>query len=211
MTEGSGGTAAALLERAFKHRPLSEALFLSLRDDPFYAMLEARAMAPNGSREAMLRYYDYSLLEAEDFGKLLAVETAGAAAWSVPLSPDHAAQKAESKRRALVAAMGQASWEAWHAMGQGMAQNSADVTDPSDWYLSILGLHPDRQGAGLGARLVAPVLEEADAAGVATFLETFTPRNESFYGRLGFRPAGRFREELTGSDYCLMRREPPGP
>lgn len=210
MTQDFGGDPAALLERAAKHRPLSEALFLALRDDPFYAKLEQHAVAPDGPRAAMLRYYDYSLFEAAEYGRLLAVGTMGAAAWALPLSPERAAQKSRAKRQTLDAAMGPASRQAWETMGAGMSRNSANVTDPSDWYLSILGLHPDRQGGGLGPRLVLPVLEEADSAGVATYLETFTPRNESFYGRLGFRPAGRFLEEITGSEYCLMRREPFG-
>ncbi|HEY6608142.1 MAG TPA: GNAT family N-acetyltransferase [Candidatus Limnocylindria bacterium] len=61
------------------------------------------------------------------------------------------------------------------------------------YYLSALGVDPDRQGEGIGTALMAPVLERADAAGVEAYLETATARNVLLYERAGFGVV----EELT--------------
>ena len=47
--------------------------------------------------------------------------------------------------------------------------------------LSIIGILPEFQGQGFGGGLVGPVLNRADQSGVPTYLETFTPRNITFY------------------------------
>ena len=76
------------------------------------------------------------------------------------------------------------------------------------FYLSALGVEPDRQGSGLGTALVQPILERADQGRVAAYLETATARNVLLYERLGFAVV----EEMTlpGTDVhgWLMRRSP---
>ena len=61
-----------------------------------------------------------------------------------------------------------------------------------------------------GEGLVTSVLEQTDALHLATWLETFTPRNERFYQRLGYRVVGSFFEPTTESAYSLMIRPPGG-
>lgn len=58
---------------------------------------------------------------------------------------------------------------------------------PGDhYYLSALGVDPDRQGEGIGSALLGPVLAEADARGLPCYLETATGRNVLLYERHGF-------------------------
>jgi GNAT superfamily N-acetyltransferase len=54
------------------------------------------------------------------------------------------------------------------------------------WYLAFVGVEPNRQGQGVGAQLLAPVLQRADADGVVCYLETPFPASHAFYRRLGF-------------------------
>jgi GNAT superfamily N-acetyltransferase len=54
------------------------------------------------------------------------------------------------------------------------------------WYLAFVGVDPKRQGKGIGARLLAPVLELADAKKELCYLETPFPQTHAFYRRLGF-------------------------
>ncbi|MDW4497387.1 GNAT family N-acetyltransferase [Sulfitobacter sp. D35] len=187
---------------------MERALYEALRGDAFYASLEAAAEDPARAHEAMLDYYTLSLDEARGFGRLVTLPPpdAGAALWFPPLADDRARAKAEAKRRALAKAMGDAPLRLYDAINASMARTTSTVTEPTDWYLSILGVDPAQQGRGLGAGLLRPVLEETDRAGVATYLETFTPRNEPFYERLGYRCAGRFDEAVTGASYAVMRR-----
>lgn len=203
--------AASLLAQARRYRPWSEALYPALAGDAFYATLEARVADAARARAAMLAYYDLSALEAATHGIVIAPEVApiGLSIWSLPLPPERAAQKARDKEAAIRAAMGDACLQAYRDINAFMAGASAPLTTPDDWYLSILAVTPGGQGRGRGASLVDPVLRRADDAGAATYLETFTPRNVTFYERLGFRTVGRFSEPTTGADYQIMRR-PPG-
>ncbi|MFC3613116.1 GNAT family N-acetyltransferase [Lutimaribacter marinistellae] len=197
-----------LAERARRFAASSPALHAALAEDPFYATLEALADHPEGRRAAMLSYYEYSMLEAERFGLLCLTDTpgAGAAVWSLPLDDDTASQKKRDKAAMLRACIGKASCAAYDAINVNMAKGTLPLVDPSDWYLSILGLDPSVQGQGKGSALLAPVLARADAAGVGCYLETFTPRNMRFYQRLGFVAVGTFHEPVTDAEYHVMRR-----
>ena len=59
------------------------------------------------------------------------------------------------------------------------------------WYLAWLAVRADRQGAGLGSRLLAPCLEIVDAGHLPTYLETPNPRSVPLYERHGFEVTGR--------------------
>jgi len=74
-------------------------------------------------------------------------------------------------------------------------------------YLAVLGVEPDRQGQGLGSRLLAPGLERCDREHVGAYLETAKERNVAFYERHGFRVT----EEVPlpgGPPVWLMWRDP---
>lgn len=77
------------------------------------------------------------------------------------------------------------------------------------YYLSVLGVEPERQGEGVGTALLRPALVAADERRLPAYLETATARNVLLYERVGFDVV----EELTlpGTDIhgWLMRRPPP--
>ncbi len=54
------------------------------------------------------------------------------------------------------------------------------------WYLLTLGVDTDRQGKGIGSRLIAPLLERARLAGLPCYLETGTEMDVAFYLKNGF-------------------------
>jgi GNAT superfamily N-acetyltransferase len=58
------------------------------------------------------------------------------------------------------------------------------------YHLQFLGVLPERQGAGIGARLMAPGLERRDREGVPAYLEATSDRNRALYERHGFRAHG---------------------
>jgi ribosomal protein S18 acetylase RimI-like enzyme len=58
-------------------------------------------------------------------------------------------------------------------------------------YLLFIGVAPERQGVGVGTRLLTDRLATLDATGTASYLEASCPRNQKLYERLGFRPIGR--------------------
>ena len=63
------------------------------------------------------------------------------------------------------------------------------------WYLATLGTVPERQGQGVGAALLQPVLDLADRDGMPAYLESSKARNVPFYARFGFEVV----EELSGT------------
>ncbi|MCL4540292.1 MAG: GNAT family N-acetyltransferase, partial [Bacteroidetes bacterium] len=70
------------------------------------------------------------------------------------------------------------------------------------WYIQVLGVHPNHQGKGLGGKLLRPVLQKADEAGVAVYLESSNPKNLDFYRKHGFKVT----EEIIPVDGCPVVR-----
>jgi ribosomal protein S18 acetylase RimI-like enzyme len=75
---------------------------------------------------------------------------------------------------------------------------------PEEIRVVDIALLPDYRGRGVGERLLRPILEEADARGVATVIHVErTNPAMSFYRRLGFAPAGEhgiyFRMERSAA------------
>jgi ribosomal protein S18 acetylase RimI-like enzyme len=80
--------------------------------------------------------------------------------------------------------------------------------EPPHYYLPFIGVAPEWQGRGLGAALLAPVLQRCDHERVAAFLEASTPRNRALYERHGFTVTEEFRLGRTAPLQWRMWREP---
>jgi GNAT superfamily N-acetyltransferase len=76
------------------------------------------------------------------------------------------------------------------------------------YYLSALGVEPDRQGEGIGTALMRPVLERADREQRPCYLETATARNVLLYERAGFAVVDELTLPGTDIHGWLMRRIP---
>ncbi|GAA3068180.1 GNAT family N-acetyltransferase [Pseudonocardia yunnanensis] len=81
-------------------------------------------------------------------------------------------------------------------------------SDRAHLYLPFLGVRPERQGRGLGGRLLADRLARADADGLPAYLEASSPRNAPLYERHGFRPTGDPIHLPDGPSVLPMWREP---
>jgi GNAT superfamily N-acetyltransferase len=164
---------------------------------------------PAAHHRVLAAYFAYSLDEAGRTGRVVLAPdpSLGAAAWLLPRPPDVDATERRSKHEALARLFGPDGCANYERMIAFMGPR-ADAAVPADaWYLSILGVHPSAQGHGLGAALLEPTLAEARAAGVTCWLETFSPRAERFYARLGFTTCARHHEPTIDEDYVIMRRE----
>lgn len=73
-----------------------------------------------------------------------------------------------------------------------MKEFEAKHPPENHWYLMTLGVEPDRQGRGLGGRLISSVLKRAQAEGTTVYLETNKARNVAFYKKHGFRVREHF-------------------
>lgn len=76
------------------------------------------------------------------------------------------------------------------------------------WYLEALGVHPGSQGSGIGTGLMRYVIEITGNA--PCYLETGSPKNVSFYERVGFavmNSAAQLTPE-NGPTHWTMLRQP---
>ncbi|MCW8879363.1 MAG: GNAT family N-acetyltransferase [Kangiellaceae bacterium] len=189
---------------------LANALYLALIEDAFYTTLEASVSEDKEvAKQAMLAYMDYSILESQRFGECFIPNEQhyGVSIWSKPLSNEDQNLTAELKKQFISKNMGNKTYQTYRAIGDFMSVKSSALIAPDSWYLSIIGILPEFQGQGLGPGLVESVLEKTDQLGVATYLETFTPRNKTFYFRLGYQVIDSFIEPVTEAEYWLMSRE----
>jgi len=170
---------AATLARAFAH-------------DPFYSFLAGGAPERNQRMRdgwsGILRFGSANLTETyttDDHG--------GVALW---LPPGHAGPAFLDSLRMMPAVARLAGWGRLRIVTSVIAElekrHRHHMAGPH-FYLSALGVEPQRQGEGIGSALLRPVLDRCDRAGIAAYLETATARNVLLYERLGFDVV----EELT--------------
>jgi GNAT superfamily N-acetyltransferase len=187
------------------------ALVDSLRYDPFYvAITQEFAHSEARRRQALARYFDYSMSEGARMGRLVIWpdESVGAAVWLLPAERRVYDTEAQAKAEFLTEALGTLGAGVYRRIIDFMRPRASAAVGESAWYLSIVGVTPSAQGQGIGRRLIEPTLAEIDAAGVDCYLETFDSRNPRFYQRLGFSDAGSHAEPVTGATYTIMRRSP---
>ncbi len=190
--------------------PSSAGLVAALHGDVFYQTILAAHDGADAKRGALTRYMDWSIAEAERTGRVVLADdpAIGAARWLLPLQPDVEQREHASKHAFLADLCGPVGYDRYRRI-VGFMRAQAERAIPGDaWYLSIVGVDPAVQSRGIGARLLAPTLAEADAAGAVTWLETFTTRGASFYERVGFTLIGWHDEPVTGRAYAVLRRDP---
>jgi ribosomal protein S18 acetylase RimI-like enzyme len=163
------GEATAMLGRAF-------------HDDPAWSWI-----VPDPQRRASLLPWlfrmGFEILEAEAWTTTGAV--IGAARWLPPGPPK---MRVGAMLRAAVATPVRAreATSRFFAYGRAVEALRVSAAPWPHWYLAGIGVEPAEQRRGIGAALLAPGIEAAQAAGVPCALVTNTEANLSFYGRHGF-------------------------
>ena len=75
------------------------------------------------------------------------------------------------------------------------------------FYLAAMATAPERQGAGLGGAVLAPVLARCDADGLLAATDTSNATGVSFYERRGFAVTARY-DEPGGAPVWVLHRPP---
>lgn len=182
----------------------------ALEDDPFYQSIGSAYVGDTTRRRAALtQYFDYSIQEGREIGRCvhLADPKVGVAVWLLPQTREAQARAAQSKHAFLEKTLDVTGCANYYRIVELMHGKAAKIVDSNAWYLSIVAVDPALQGQGLGRKLLEPTIAEADRASATCYLETFSSRNPSFYGRLGFVTRARFIEPTTGAEYALMVRD----
>jgi GNAT superfamily N-acetyltransferase len=133
---------------------------------------------------------------------------AGAALWFPPGTPARGGWDSVQVAASMlpVALAGRGRFPAFARAGAALEEAARDE---DGWYLQALGVTPQQQGRGLGARLLVPVLEAADSHGVTCGLHTSDSANVAFYERFGFEQIDPLHPIVPdGPAYLRMRRLP---
>ncbi|MEF3698552.1 GNAT family N-acetyltransferase [Desulfolutivibrio sp.] len=183
---------------------LALSLASALGDDPFYRSLVADCEDDAGVRLA--RYFEQSIREGHDIGQVRQAGDDGCAVWITSCDLKRILDARENKLAALGRLLGPVGFANYRSMVANMERRLPPLIPESAWYLSIMGVAVARQGQGLGGRLLASTLAEADSHGAMCYLETFNPRSVPFYARQGFAVGAEAVEPLTGAGYQVMVR-----
>ncbi|NXY97791.1 GNAT family N-acetyltransferase [Streptomyces sp. BR123] len=90
----------------------------------------------------------------------------------------------------------------------GRLTGAVHPTSEEHEYLLMIAVAPGRQGEGLGARLMRPVLERCDREGVPAYLEASSERSMRLYERLGWEFTGEAVRLPEGPLMWPMWRKP---
>lgn len=135
--------------------------------------------------------------------------TAGIAVWRPPArdGPEEAKQD-DAKVDRLPELMGYAAFERLSTFFAAIEPFHLEAAPDPHWYLEILGVDPASQGQGIGRALLQPILDRADADGVACYLETANATNVPFYVARGFAVALETIEPGSGLRLWTFIRDP---
>lgn len=188
---------------------LSEVLFNALNTDPYISRLRS-SISLCEENYGIKRYFEYSIEEAIKYGEVLTTEekSSGVAVWCKPLAPNQKDEKKAKKHHFIATLLGDKALSFYRGVISNLASNSRKAIAHESWELSLLGVSPDRQGKGVGSRLLKPFLKRMDERNIPTYLESFIPENIPFYERLGFTVDAKIFEPTVGSYYYLMKRDP---
>ena len=80
--------------------------------------------------------------------------------------------------------------------------------DTPHWFLFVIGVHPSRQGQGIGSALIRHMTQRLDRDGMPSYLQSSKERNVPVYGRHGFQVLEKMRIGSNGPYIWRMWREP---
>lgn len=163
---------------------LGEVLARAFHDDPVHEWLVPDAVARGERLPAVFTAFaDVYLSHDETY---VAGDGAGAALWAPAGSPPVPADRAEALGGALAAALGDDAERA------AQLDEMLDEHHPEQpcFYLQFMGVVPERQGCGLGSRMLEAVLQRCDATGTPAYLEATSVDNRRLYERHGFQTVG---------------------
>ncbi len=187
----------------------AKALTDAFMDDPMYQAIfpipERRAKALRDVWNGLLKY-------SHKYGEVFTTpEVAGAACW---LSPGNTTvtfigqmRTGFALYRAVLKLSSQERTNFIQAMDFSDIEHKRLVQGPH-WYLWALGVSPDRQGNGIGSKLLEPLLAQTDNERIPCYLEAVTEPNVAFYEKRGFVVIWDGDTPIQGVHVWMMLRNP---
>src|SRR5215213_4782611 len=168
---------------------ITETISLAFHDDPTWSWA-----FPNEARrqEQYAVWWRFLIEAAMRFDEPAVFVTKGVEGAAIWLPPGESELSAEDERRvpAIVSGLVGDDSDGFMELLEGF--ETVQPADPPHYYLSLLGVHDDHRGHGIGMALLEENLARFDREGVPTYLESSNPANDHRYERLGYRKVGDF-------------------
>ncbi len=94
------------------------------------------------------------------------------------------------------------SWSCWSGF------EKVQPADPPHYYLSLLGVHDDHRGKGIGMGLLRENIARFDREGTPTYLESSNAINNPRYEGLGYGKVGEFKTPDDSATITAYWRDP---
>jgi len=186
---------------------LAEVLARAFANDPaisfFVKPADRRHERMFAGMEAMLRYGSAHLSDTYTTADL-----AGAAIWTPPGYSGLTLREWPGMLRQSLFMCGWRGLAAIMSMHRLLEERLKRHVPEQNYYLSVLGVDPARQGQGIGSALMQPILERCDLERVPASLATNLERNVGLYERHGFRVVDELPIPGTTIPTWIMRRDP---
>ena len=131
--------------------------------------------------EVLHAYFRILIAHALDIGVVYLADRFATAVW-VPWTSTAAPPEPDNYDARLAAATG-AYVDRFRALDTVLAEHHPTG---AHHHLEFLAVHPERQGQGLGGRLLAVHHRVLDRAGIPAYLEAADPRSRGLYARTGY-------------------------
>ena len=184
------------------------AVRLERREIPAAARLLARAFAADPvigwhlspglrRRVGYPAFFAWGLYELEPHGDLYAIHLGDALAAVSAWVPPGSVARPGPRARAAAGIVRLLYPHRARTLFAGFAGMARFHPPRPHWYLAFVGVDPRLQGTGLGAEVLRPVLDRADADGALCYLETPFRQTHGFYRRLGFELTRELQPDET--------------
>jgi ribosomal protein S18 acetylase RimI-like enzyme len=184
---------------------ITETISLAFHDDPTWSW----AFPDDARRQAQYAIWWRFLIEgALRFDEPAVFVTNGVEAAAVWLPPGQGELSAEDEERVpgmLRDLVGDRTDDFLELLDRFEAVQPAD---PPHYYLSLLGVHDQHRGRGIGMDLLRDNIARFDREGVPTYLESSNAANNHRYEALGYRKIGEFNTPDDSAAITAYWRDP---
>ena len=180
-------------------------LGIALHDDPFVGYV-----FPDSVERAHRLPEQFATLVrfSSLFGAVVVTQDMlGVSTWQPPgvhVTPERADRSGYGELRQI---MGDDAFERFARALDYLSNVHAKGLPEACWYLSMIGVAPERRGCGIGRALVESILNQADSASLPICLDTAQPRVAPFFRRLGFRPVIETVDPASGVRFWTYQRD----
>jgi ribosomal protein S18 acetylase RimI-like enzyme len=184
---------------------ITETISLAFHDDPTWSWAFPEAAQRQKQYAIWWRFLIEAAMRFDRPAVFVTDQVEAAAIWLPPGESELSADD-EARVPAMVRELAGDHADGFMELLEGF--ETVQPADPPHYYLSLLGVHDEQRGRGIGMHLLRENLARFDAEGVPTYLESSNAANDHRYEALGYRKAGEFDTPDGSTTITAYWRDP---